>query len=389
MKFEVLNGVRRGKLPTRRATLATPFFMPIATKGAVKNLSVVDIAKLETSILLANTYHLMIRPGEDLVAAAGDLHGFMNWNKAILTDSGGFQVFSLAKIRKVTANGVSFRSHLDGRRYEMTPEDSIRIQLALGSDIIMVLDECVALPAERKYLEQSVDLTIQWAARCRKYFDEEMEERSTKFQAPNSKSPTTNYSHKLQNLKYKKPLLFGIVQGGLEKDLRIKCAEALVKIGFDGYAIGGLSVGESEKEMYACLKYLTKVLPEDKPRYLMGVGRPENIVNAIKAGVDMFDCVIPTREARHGRLYLVKGEKSLAKLLKTPRQYYEQVNIRAEKFKRDFAPINAASVFPELRDYTRAYLRHLFAVGEPLAMRLATLNNLEFYLDMMKLIREG
>ena len=360
------NGARRGQLRTRQGVLETPFFMPIATKASVKGLTTAEIAALGSGIILSNTYHLMVRPGEKLIKKAGGLHEFMNWDKAILTDSGGFQVFSLGHIRKIAEAGVTFNSHLDGREYRMRPEDSMQIQLDLGSDIVMVLDECVKLPAERNYLESSVALTSRWAKRCRVFIDKKVVKQK------------------------KKPLLFGIVQGGLEKDLRIKSAKELEAIGFDGYAIGGLSVGEAEDEMYQCLDYVVPALPEDRPRYLMGVGRPENIINAVARGVDMFDCVIPTREARHGRLYLWFGltaAETKKYFWDKPKKLYQAVNLKNEKFKADFRPINKKSRFPELRQYTFSYLRHLFIAEEPLAIRLATLNNLEFYLTLMEKIR--
>jgi len=358
---------RRGQLKTRRGTLETPFFMPIATKGTVKSLTYEDLIQLESQIVLSNTYHLMIKPSEKLIKKAGGLHKFMHWDKPILTDSGGFQVFSLSKIRKINEEGVEFRSHLDGRKLFMKPEDSIQIQLDLGSDIVMVLDECVELPAKKEYIEQSIDLTTRWAQRCRNYFDKKTAKQT----------------------KAKKAKLFGIVQGGLEKDLRVKSAKALVNVGFDGYAIGGLSVGESEQDMYKVLDFITDELPEDKPRYLMGVGRPENIINGVKRGVDMFDCVIPTREARHGRLYLWNGKYTKDAFWNKPKSIYKQINCKAEKFSQDFTPINKDSRFEPLRIYTKAYLRHLFSVHEPLAIRLATLNNLEFYLNLMKEIRKN
>jgi len=358
------NKARRGELKTRRGKIQTPFFMPIATKGAIKTLSYEDIQLLDPEIILSNTYHLMLRPGEEEIKKLGGLHELMNWEKPILTDSGGFQVFSLSSIRKMSEDGVEFRSHIDGRKMKMTPEDSIRIQTAIGSDIMMVLDECVELPATRDYLERSVDLTTRWAKRCWDYYN------------------------KAKKKSDKPALMFGIVQGGLEEDLRKKSAKDLSKIGFDGYAIGGLSVGESEQEMYSVLDYVVDKLPEDKPRYLMGVGYPHEIVEAVKHGVDMFDCVIPTREARHGRLYLWT-DKKIDFEKENDTDFYQAVNCKAEKYKFDLTPINKDSKNPLLRKYTKAYLRHLFTIGEPLAQRLATLNNLEFYLELMKKIREG
>jgi len=262
---------------------------------------------------------------------------------------------------------VIFSSHIDGREYKMQPEDSIRIQGAIGSDIMMVLDECVELPADKKYLEQSIELTTRWADRCKKYFD--------------------------KTFKKDKPLLFGIVQGGLDKELRLKSAKQLESVGFDGYAVGGLSVGESEQEMYDVLDYLPDSMPDDKPRYLMGVGYPHQMVEAVKSGIDMFDCVIPTREARHGRLYLwnkvfVESDRNILELEDNSKEFYRTINIRNESFKFDDKVINENSRFEELRTYTFAYLRHLFVTDEPLAQRLSTLNNLEFYLDLMRRVRE-
>ncbi|KKR07253.1 MAG: Queuine tRNA-ribosyltransferase [Parcubacteria group bacterium GW2011_GWC2_39_14] len=359
---------RRGQLKTRKGIIETPFFMPIATKGGVKSITIEDMEKLQPGILLSNTYHLMLRPGEKEIKKLGGLHKFMNWDKPILTDSGGFQVFSLAKIRKLNKDGVVFRSHLDGSEYRLSPEDAIRIQMAIGSDIMMVLDECVELPAKREYLEKSIELTSYWAKRCKEYFESQ--------------------SRKQENKKTKKQnraLLFGIVQGGLEKDLRKKSADDLMAIGFDGYAIGGLAVGETEAEMFGALKYVDELLPKDKPRYLMGVGYPHQIVEAVKNGVDMFDCVIPTREARHGRLYVWKKKTGL---LKTKTKFYDTINVKAQKFQFDKKPINKNSQFPELRNHTRAYLRQLFVNEDQTAQRLVTLNNLEFYLDLMKQLRK-
>lgn len=369
IKKSKINLARVGELKTRRGTLKTPFFMPIATKAAVKSLTYQDLKQLNPGILLSNTYHLMIRPGEKLIKKAGDLHKFMNWDKPILTDSGGFQIFSLSKMRKITNKGVEFRSYFDGKKYFMKPEDSIKIQLDLGSDIIMVLDECVELPAKREYLEKSVEITTNWAKRCWKYFEKVMKSKK-----------------KAGGESVKRPLLFGIVQGGIEKDLRLKSAADLVNLNFDGYAIGGLAVGETEQEMYSVLDYLVDELPENKPRYLMGVGRPENIIEAVKRGIDMFDCVIPTREARHGRLYFYN--ERIKNVFKSPKKSYQQVNIKLQKYAADFSPINKQSKFEVLRNYSKAYLRYLFATQEPLALRLATLNNLEFYLGLLEKIRQ-
>lgn len=364
-------GARRGKLKTAHGVINTPFFMPVATQGVAKQLSTEEIGKMGAQIILANTYHLMLRPGAAVVKKAGGLHQFMNWPGAILTDSGGFQIFSLAQGRKgskdlvkLTAKGVEFKSYLDGSRHYLTPEGALKIQCDLGVDIAVCLDECVALPASRAYLAKAVALTTAWAARSKKY------------------------AAKLK----KRPLVFAVIQGGLDKELRLRSLAELAALDFDGYNIGGLSVGESASEMYQVLDYLAPAMPENKPRYLMGVGYPENIVEAVKRGVDMFDCVIPTREGRHGRLFRFKpkADEIIATALsgKKVGQFYEQLNINNAQFAKNFKAINPTSIFPELKNLSLAYLHHLFKVNEPLGQRLASLNNLEFYLQMMEKIRD-
>lgn len=357
---------RLGLLRTRHGVIKTPFFMPVATQGTIKQVSSLEMAKLKPQILLSNTYHLMLRPGEKLVRKMGGLHGFMGWNGPILTDSGGFQVFSLAqgrnksneKLVKLSEQGVKFKSYIDGKRYELTPEKSLDIQHQLGVDIAVCLDECVALPAEKEYIEKSLELTTRWAERSKQH---------------------------LKGLKGEKPLLFAVVQGGLDENLRLKSLEQLTKIGFDGYNIGGLSVGEHTDDMYRIVHFLAPKMPADKPRYLMGVGYPEDILEAVKSGVDMFDCVIPTREGRHGRLYAFKKNFKLS----AKKSFYDTINITNAKFQTDKSPINANSSVPELKRFSKAYLNHLFRIGEPLGQRLATLNNLEFYLTLMSNIREN
>lgn len=337
---------RRGQLKTTHGNIETPFFMPIATAGAVKGLTTEAMRQLGAQILLSNTYHLHLRPGEELIERAGGLHKFMNWDGPILTDSGGYQVFSLSKIRKLKDDGVEFQSHLDGSKIFLTPEKAVEIQQKLGSDIIMCLDECPAADKDRKYVEESLELTTRWARRCK--------ESHTKLSAPSSK-------------------LFGIVQGGMHADLRKKSARQLTEIGFDGYAIGGLSVGEPNEVMYAMLDETVPELPEDKPRYLMGVGTPEDILEAVDRGVDMFDCVLPTRNARHGHFFTSKGA----------------VRIKNEMYREDFRPLDPDCTCHTCQNYTRAYLRHLFMAQEPLFLSLATMHNLAFYLDLMKEIREA
>lgn len=337
---------RRAELTTPHGVIQTPFFMTIGTVGAIKGLVPDEIRQLGGEAILANTYHLHLRPGEDLVAQAGGLHSFMNWDGPILTDSGGYQIFSLSKIRKLKSDGVEFQSHLDGTKIFLTPEKAIDIQLKLGSDIIMVLDECAPYPAERKYIEKSVKLTTDWAKRCKVHFEKKT-----------AKIPPE-----------KRPLLFGIVQGGMYADLRAKSADELKAIGFDGYAIGGLSVGEPQSTMLEMLDATLPHLPSEKPRYLMGVGTPEDITEAIKRGVDMFDCVLPTRNARHGHLYTSQGV----------------VRIRNEKYRADLSPLDPNCTCYTCQNFTKAYLRHLFVAGEILALRLNTLHNVAFYLKQMK-----
>ncbi len=367
---------RRGRLTTAHGILPTPFFMPVATQGTIKFASAEDIRRLGSPVLLANTYHLMLRPGEKTVKKMGGLHAFMDWQGAILTDSGGFQVFSLASgktksgksLVKLSKKGVEFLSYVDGSKHFLTPERSLQIQIDLGVDIAVVLDECVSLPAQRSYLEHSVALTTEWAERTSKY---------------------------IKKIKGKKPLVFAVVQGGIEKDLRLQSAKELSALNFDGYNIGGLAVGESAQEMYQVLDYTVEALPANKPRYLMGVGYPENIIEAVKRGVDIFDCVIPTREGRHGRLFFYKEDtvKKIAQLLKTKKvadhSFYETATITNAQFQFDKRVINSESKIPELRKLSRAYLHYLFKINEPLGKRLATLNNLEFYGRFMDSLRKN
>lgn len=338
---------RRGTLTTAHGELQTPFFMTIATVGAVKGLLPQEVGDLGGQILLSNTYHLHLRPGEDLIERAGGLHKFMNWDGPILTDSGGYQVFSLAKIRKLKEDGVEFQSHLDGSKIFLSPEKAIEIQQKLGSDIMMCLDECPGADQDRAYVKKSLELTTRWARRCKDFHAS----RSTLHAG----------------------ILFGIVQGGMFPDLRKQSTRELIDIGFEGYAIGGLSVGEKSDVMYEMLDSTLPELPEDKPRYLMGVGTPENILEAVSRGVDMFDCVLPTRNARHGYLYTSKGV----------------VRIKNEAHKEDFTPLDPDCLCLTCKNYTKAYLRHLFVAQELLALRLATLHNVAFYLKLMADIRKA
>jgi len=372
MTFKILkkdksSSARLGRIETNHGVIKTPFFMPIATMGAVKTLAPRDLEELGAQIILSNTYHLMLRPGVNLIKRASGLHKFINWPKPILTDSGGYQVFSLAKSRKVVEKGVEFSSDIDGKKYLLTPEKSIDIQLGLGSDITMCLDECVAYLCKKEYAAEAMKRTTRWA------------KRSLKLKVKSSKLD-----------RKKNQALFGIVQGSVYKDLRLESARNLVNLDFDGYAIGGLAVGEPRKKMYQVLDYLLPELPENKPRYLMGIGKPEEIIEAVKKGIDMFDCVIPTRNARHGALYKfkVKNSKFKVRLFSNSKNFYEIIRIKNKKYKNDLSPIDPNCDCYTCQNFSRAYLRHLFMVKEPLAQRLATIHNLSFYLEMMKEIRK-
>lgn len=355
---------RHGKLVTPHGVLPTPFFMPIATKGAVKTLSSFDIERLGSPILLSNTYHLWLRPGMDIMKEAGGLHAFMNWPGAILTDSGGFQVFSLSGLRKLTPDGVTFQSHIDGAKLSLTPEVCMDIQRTIGSDICMVLDVCTELPATQEQLEHALALTTAWAKRSKEAFLATRE---------GSVNPGAK--------------LFAIVQGGTDLALRKRSAEALVEIGFDGYAIGGLSVGEPFEDACKMLDALDKILPVDAPRYFMGGAKPHELVGYARRGVDMFDCVLPTRNARHGNIYRFVHDDL------TRPDFYEVVNITNEKWKySQESLLQAQSLYTsdvddELARYTLGYMRHLFSIEEVLGQRLATLANLRFYLELMERIR--
>ncbi|MGE0461064.1 MAG: tRNA guanosine(34) transglycosylase Tgt [Vicinamibacterales bacterium] len=342
---------RRGVLTTAHGTIETPVFMPVGTQGVVKAVTPRDLMDVGASIILGNTYHLHLRPGDELVRRRGGLHRFMGWERPILTDSGGYQVFSLADRRKLTEEGVEFQSHLDGSRHVLTPESAVDIQLNLGSDIAMVLDECPALPAPHDALDRSVDLTARWARRCREHFLD--------------RRPCSDTG--------RGQLQFGIVQGGSELDLRRKSAELTLAVGFEGYAIGGLSVGEAADTMYKVIEGTAPLLPDDQPRYLMGVGTPLDLIEAVARGVDMFDCVMPTRNARNGRLFTSEGA----------------INIKNARYAEDDGPVDAACGCYTCRTFSRAYLRHLFLAGEMTGGTLNTLHNLFFYLDTMRRVREA
>jgi queuine tRNA-ribosyltransferase len=347
---------RRGTITTPHGAIETPVFMPVGTQGAVKAMTTRDLEDVGASIILGNTYHLCLRPGDDLIARRGGLHRFMGWSRPILTDSGGYQVFSLATRRKVEEGGVRFRSHLDGAEYELTPERAVDIQAQLGSDIAMVLDECPALPATHEALAQSVDLTARWAARARA--------RSLCIRNGDISGVICTNAGQVQ---------FGIVQGGTSPELRARSVEQTIGVGFDGYAIGGLSVGEPGDEMYETVEWTASLLPSDQPRYLMGVGTPIDLIECVARGVDMFDCVLPTRNARNGQLFTREGT----------------LNIKNARFAEDDRPADPGCGCYSCRHFSRAYLRHLFLAGEISANTLNTLHNLYFYLDTMRGIRDA
>lgn len=344
---------RRGEFRTVHGTIQTPVFMNVGTLAAIKGaVSSMDLKDIRCQVELSNTYHLHLRPGDKVVREMGGLHKFMNWDRPILTDSGGFQVFSLASMRKIKEEGVYFNSHIDGRKIFMGPEESMQIQSNLGSTIAMAFDECVENPATREYVEKSVERTTRWLKRCK-----------TEMDRLNSLEDTVN----------KNQMLFGINQGGTYEDIRIEHAKEIRELDLDGYAIGGLAVGESHEDMYRVIEAVVPHLPEDKPIYLMGVGTPENILEAVERGVDFFDCVLPARNGRHGHLYTSEGK----------------LNLFNAKFESDSRPIDENCDCPACKNYTRAYVRHLFKAKEMLGMRLAVLHNLYFYNRLMEEIREA
>ena len=349
-KFEISkksskSKARVGKLYTPHGVVDTPAFMPVGTMGTVKTMTPRDLNEIKTEIILSNTYHLFLRPGHELIREAGGLHKFMSWGKPILTDSGGFQVFSLAHMRKVREDGVEFTSHIDGSKHILTPEKVLEIQTAFGSDIMMPLDECVPYPCDKKLAEEALERTTRWAKESK----ETVERRTSSIGT-----------------------LFGIVQGSTYKDLRKRSAEEIAALDFPGYGIGGLSVGEPQEEMFEMLNIVTDVLPEKAPRHLMGVGYPSDIIGAAALGADLFDCVIPTRLARHGSFLSYQGKTS----------------IRLARFEKDFTPIDPECDCYACQNFTRAYIRHLFWAREITAMHLLTIHNLRFYMRMMNKLRQ-
>jgi queuine tRNA-ribosyltransferase len=345
ISFNLLNesgGARLGKITTSRGVIDTPAFMPVGTAGTVKAMYMDQVKNSGSQIILGNTYHLMLRPGIERIKQAGGLHQFMNSDLPILTDSGGFQVMSLSKISKVTEEGVTFNSHIDGKKFFLTPEESIEIQLNLNSDIVMVLDECPKYSSDKEKIKDSMNLSLRWAERCKKKFGN-------------------------QESKW----LFGITQGGIFKDLRRECLSKLIGIGFDGYALGGLAVGEDQSEMFEAVEAVNDMLPKEKPHYLMGVGMPQDILGAVKRGMDMFDCVLPTRSGRTGLAFTWQGK----------------VNIRNAKYAKDEDPLDKSMDCPASNSYSKNYLNHLVNSNEILGSMLLTWHNIAFYQDLMKKIR--
>jgi queuine tRNA-ribosyltransferase len=345
--FELLaqdEKARLGKILTSRGIIDTPAFMPVGTLGTVKGIFSEDLLKTGSQVILGNTYHLMIRPGTDTLELFGGLHDFMNWQKPILTDSGGFQIMSLAKLNKIDINiGAVFSSHIDGKKFVLSPEKSIQIQKSINSDILMVLDECPSLPSSKEKLISAIEISTSWAKRCKVEFG-----------------------------KDKSKGLFGIVQGGLNKELRLDSLEKLVSIGFDGYAMGGLAVGEDQKDMFDILNNTVSFMPKDKPRYLMGVGTPSDILGAVKSGIDMFDCVMPTRSGRTGLAFTWEGK----------------VNLRNAKYQKDKSPLDKKVSLRNLNLYSKSYLNHLIKTNEILASMLISLHNINFYQQFMQEIRK-
>jgi queuine tRNA-ribosyltransferase len=335
---------RAGVIKTDHGEVHTPAFMPVGTQGSVKAIEQRELQELDAEIILGNTYHLYLRPGAEILEKAGGLHKFIGWDKPILTDSGGYQVFSLADLRKIEEEGVTFKSHLDGSSHFFSPEKVIQIERSIGADVLMVLDECTPYPCEYEYARKSNELTIRWAQRCKGAFE--------------SNPPLYGHSQ----------ALFGIVQGSTYPDIREASVNALVQLGFDGYAIGGLAVGEPVEEMYRMIEMCEPGLPSSKPRYLMGVGTPQNLLESIERGIDMFDCVLPTRNGRNSMLFTHRGS----------------LNIKNAIFKDDFGPVDESCDCYTCRTFSRAYVRHLFQVREILALQLATIHNLAFYVWLMR-----
>lgn len=339
---------RAGKLQTAHGVIETPVFMPVGTQGTVKTVSSEELVDLNAQIILSNSYHLYLRPGTGIIEAAGGIHKFINWQRPLLTDSGGFQIFSLATLRRIDTRGVEFQSHIDGSKHFFTPEKATEVQQKIGADIIMCFDECTPYPCTQEYAERSMKLSLEWAKRCKEQFER-------------THSPYTDQ------------LLFGIIQGSVFNDLRAQSAQEMVSIGFPGYAIGGLSVGEPKEEMNAIVRATTPHLPEGKPRYAMGIGMPEDLWECVEQGIDMFDCVLPTRNGRNGQAFTSHGK----------------VNIKNAEYTKDFGPLEPGCGCPTCTNYSRAYLNHLFKAQEILVLRLLTLHNLYFMVKLANIIRKS
>jgi len=357
---------RCGRLTTAHGEIDTPAFMPVGTQGSVKGVSPRELRELTAQIVLGNTYHLFVRPGLDVIKHFGGLHNFMSWDGPILTDSGGYQIFSLAKLRKITEEGVEFQNHIDGARAFISPEIAMEIQVLLGSDIMMTLDECVSYPCEYDYAAQSAEMTTRWAKRSKEWKKENAERPTSSVQRPTSDTESINYQASTIN-----QLFFGIVQGGTFEDLRKESAQAIVDIDFDGYAIGGVSVGEPQEEMMRAVECAEPFLPGDKPRYAMGLGTPPQLLELIARGMDMFDCVLPTRLARNGTAFTAAGT----------------VNLKNAEFTLDKNPIEENCTCEACRGFSRGYIRHLIKAEEILGLRLITLHNLHSYLNLLKQAR--
>jgi len=405
LRFEVIardpnSRARAGLLYTPHGVVETPAFMPVGTAGTVKAMAQEQLEQIGVEMLLANTYHLYLRPSHETIRALGGLHRFMSWPHPILTDSGGFQVMSLKGLGRVTEDGVWFRSHLDGSSHFLSPEKAVEIQLALGADIIMILDECVEYPASYETTKRAMQLTSRWARRAKGYYDGELartedsrgsglgtrdsrKQRESRVGSreseevdpvfPDSRLPIPNSLLRVPSPDSRVPALFGIVQGGADRALRQESAEEMVEIGFAGYALGGLSVGEPKSETYDVVEFTAELLPQDRPRYLMGVGTPEDLVECVARGIDMMDCVMPTRNARNGTVFTSEGK----------------VVVKNARYAQDEGPLDPACGCSVCRRYSRAYLRHLFNAGEMLGATLATHHNLHFYLDSMRKIRHA
>lgn len=384
LKFELVardpsTRARAGLLHTAHGVVETPAFMPVGTAGSVKGIAQEELEQLGVQILLSNTYHLYLRPGHEVIRQAGGLHRFMAWRRPILTDSGGYQVMSLKGLGRVTEDGVTFRSHLDGSSHFLSPERAVEIQLALGSDICMILDECVEYPASYETARRAMELTGRWGRRARDYYDQVCESLAeSRDAAPAAEGladqpPLPGGESVVSQPGLKTSALFGIVQGGIDKTLRRQSTEQMLEIGFDGYALGGLSVGEPKGDTYEVTEYTASMLPADRPRYLMGVGTPADLVECVARGIDLFDCVMPTRNARNACVFTSEG----------------RLVIKSARYANDERPLDPACVCEVCRRYSRAYIRHLFQAGEMLAGILATRHNLHFYLDTMRRIRQA